>query len=326
MNIYPLKFNPILKEKVWGGQKLKHKLGKVTKSNHTGESWEISGVKGNVSSVSNGVYKGKSLQELLEHYKHDFVGMHTYKRFGNEFPLLIKYLDAQTNLSVQVHPDDKMAKHYHDSFGKTEMWYIMDADKDSEIVLGMNETYQFQPDVLHHVNADNVASVFNKRPVAKGESYFIPAGKVHAIGAGVLAAEIQQTSDVTYRVYDWDRIDANGNTRELHTDLAVKAIKPSENLINSSFNLEANDKANLVASEFFVTNIVAVSEVKIMNYCALDSFVIYMCVEGAVEIQVRDQVSEVLKIGETALIPAQAKEVILKGGGSKVLEVYLDHN
>ena len=245
MNVYPIKFNPILKEKIWGGNKLKNILGKQTESSNVGESWEISDVKGNISIVSNGQYKGRNLKELINQYKADFLGYSNFENFGTNFPLLIKFLDAKTDLSVQVHPDNDMAKQHHNSFGKTEMWYIMDSDDNADIVLGLKDK-NIHPEILQNINSDNVEAVFNRESVKKGDSFFIPAGKIHAIGAGVLAAEIQQTSDITYRVYDWDRTDDKGKKRELHTHLAQKATKHFDSNGKAEYNIRENESANLV--------------------------------------------------------------------------------
>ena len=190
MNIYPIKFNPILKEKIWGGNKLNSVLRKESLKNNIGESWEISDVKENISVVSNRGYQGLNLKELIEQHKADLLGTKNFEKYGYNFPLLIKFLDAKTDLSVQVHPDDKMAKKHHKSYGKTEMWYIMDNDENANIVLGLKDK-KTNPNILHHINSENVEVVFNREQVKKGDTYFIPAGKIHAIGAGVLAAEIK---------------------------------------------------------------------------------------------------------------------------------------
>ncbi|MDT0558990.1 type I phosphomannose isomerase catalytic subunit [Ichthyenterobacterium sp. W332] len=324
MNTYPIKFRPILKEKIWGGEKLSQILNKKSKSKNVGESWEISGVDENISIVTNGLYKGKSLNELITMFKGDFMGQANISIFGENFPLLIKFLDAKTNLSVQVHPDDKMAKTHHNSFGKTEMWYIMDSDKDAEIVLGLKND-KINSEVLGDINASNVNAIFNTEKVSQGDSYFIPAGKIHAIGAGVLAAEIQQTSDITYRVYDWDRIDDNGQQRELHTELAQKATKISTSNGKSDYRLEHNRTSNLVDCDFFTTNIFEVQGPQKRDYKGLDSFVIYMCVEGSAEIIVNNY-SEFISIGETVLIPANCIDVIFNAQGAKILEIYIDPN
>ncbi|NNE15369.1 MAG: class I mannose-6-phosphate isomerase [Saprospiraceae bacterium] len=322
MIIYPIKFTPILKEKIWGGNKLNKILGKVSDKSGVGESWEISDVEENISVVSNGSYQGQDLKELIKNHKAAILGSNNFKNFGCNFPLLIKFLDARTDLSVQVHPDNDMAKRYHDSFGKTEMWYIMDSDTNADIVLGLKNK-NINPDILDDINADNVKTVFNRETVKNGDSFFIPAGKIHAIGAGVLAAEIQQTSDITYRVYDWDRKDDKGNKRDLHLDLAKKSIKPFYSNERASYKLRSNEKANLVKCDYFTTNILDISENQVVDYSALDSFVIFMCVEGELNITLNNG-SEILKKGETALIPALTNKVHLDSVNAKVLEIYID--
>ncbi|WP_299120294.1 type I phosphomannose isomerase catalytic subunit [uncultured Winogradskyella sp.] len=322
MESYPIKFKPILKEKIWGGEKLSQFLNKKSDSKNIGESWEISGVKDDISVVSNGLYKGQTLNNLISNYKSEFLGEKNIEVFGKNFPLLIKFLDAKTNLSVQVHPDDKMASTYHNSFGKTEMWYIMDSDKDAEIVLGLKNN-QLDKKVLGDINKSNVSSIFNTEKVRQGDCYFIPAGKIHAIGAGVLAAEIQQTSDITYRVYDWDRKDDNGKQRELHTDLAKKATKTFSTNGKSNYKIRKDKTSNLVDCDFFTTNIFKLKGLHKRDYNKIDSFVIFMCVEGVAEITVNNNTEFIFK-GETVLIPANSKDVIFNSQGSKMLEVYID--
>lgn len=321
MEAYPIKFTPILKEKIWGGEKLSKILNKSSDSKNVGESWEISGVEDNISVVANGIYKGKSINQLLSTHKSDFLGKENINRFGENFPLLIKFLDAKTNLSVQVHPDDKMAKANHNSFGKTEMWYIMDSDDDAEIVLGLKNN-QIDKNRLAEINASNVDTIFNTEKVKQGDSYFIPAGKIHAIGAGVLAAEIQQTSDITYRVYDWDRTDHNGQFRELHMTEAIEATKVFESNGKSDYQLEENKTSNLVNCDFFTTNVFKVKGPQKRNYKNLDSFVILMCVEGRADVSVNGW-SELISMGETVLIPACCKDVIFNAQGANFLEVFV---
>ncbi|WP_178987253.1 type I phosphomannose isomerase catalytic subunit [Winogradskyella schleiferi] len=322
MQAYPIKFTPILKEKIWGGEKLSEILNKKTDLKNVGESWEISGVQDNISTVANGVYKGKSLNDLIKIHKSKFLGKQNIDVFGENFPLLIKFLDAKTNLSVQVHPDDEMAKAQHNSFGKTEMWYIMNSDEDAEIVLGLKDN-NMDKSVLGDINASNVEHIFNTEKVKQGDSYFIPAGKIHAIGAGVLAAEIQQTSDITYRVYDWDRTDDHGQQRELHTELAITATKTFPSTGKSNYTLEQEKACKLVDCDFFTTNIFEVKGFQKRTIKTIDSFIIYMCVEGKAEITV-NQNSEFVAMGETVLIPANSDDVIFNSQGSKLLEVYID--
>ena len=322
MKIYPIKFNPILKDKIWGGNKLNTILGKETNRNNVGESWEISDVDENISVVSNGSYMGNNLKELISTYKADLVGVENFRNFGYNFPLLIKFLDAKTDLSVQVHPDNTMAKKHHNSFGKTEMWYIMDSEDDADIVLGLKDR-KTNPEVLHNITSQNVNTIFNREKVKKGDSFFIPAGKIHAIGAGVLAAEIQQTSDITYRVYDWDRTDDTGQKRELHTHFAEQATKQFDFNGKSDYTIKPNEGTNLVNCEYFTTNILDVHTSQTKDYSDLDSFVIYMCVEGTVNITTSKH-SETLKMGETILLPAVTKVVSINSDNGKLLEVYID--
>jgi len=324
MRVYPIRFNPIFKEKIWGGNKLKDVLSKDTNKQDVGESWEISDVNGNVSEVSNGVYKGTNLKDLIANHEASFLGVDNFEHFGYDFPLLIKFLDAKTDLSVQVHPDNKMAQTYHNSFGKTEMWYIMDSNQDANIVLGLKDE-NTNTEILNHITVENVETLFNREPVNKGDSFFIPAGKIHAIGAGVLAAEIQQTSDITYRVYDWDRKDDQGQKRELHTKLAEKATKKFHSNGKASYQLQSNESINLVHCDYFTTNIIDVKSNFVKSYISIDSFVIFMCVEGVVELTA-GSVTEILKMGETILLPAINNEIEFNSQRAKLLEIYVDSN
>ena len=320
MTSYPLKFEPILKEKVWGGNKLKTNLNKETTSSNVGESWEISGVLDNISTVKNGCYKGQTLNKLLHTHTEEFLGAKNYSKFGNQFPLLVKFLDAKTNLSVQVHPDDKLASQYN-SFGKTEMWYIMDCDENAEIILGMKESCK-TTEVLRTIDATNVYDVFNAVTVNKGDHYFIPAGEVHAIGSGILAAEIQQTSDITYRVYDWNRTDKKGNTRQLHTEQAIAATKMNCKKEAANTTPNSSKNSSLVTCEYFTTNMLHLHREVIKNYEHLDSFIIFMCVEGTATIATEDG-SVYLNAGNTTLVPACSKEVKFYTNNAKLLEVYI---
>lgn len=321
MQSYPIKFEPILKEKIWGGTKLQTVLNKKTTSDHVGESWEISSVAGSESIVCNGIYKGIAITELLEQYGAAFVGQENYAQFGNQFPLLIKFLDAQTNLSVQVHPDDEMARSEHNSFGKTEMWYIMDHDEDAEIILGLKDQ-SADKEILKKVDCTNVYDVFNSEKVSKGDAYFIPAGKVHAIGAGVLAAEIQQTSDITYRVYDWDRTDEQGQSRELHLEQSVMATKTFEDTCKSVINTQKNTPATVVDCDYFTTNILEIQTAYERDYASLDSFVILMCVEGCASVTT-DGRTEIICKGETLMLPATTESASFFAKDARFLEVYV---
>ncbi|MCF6296142.1 MAG: class I mannose-6-phosphate isomerase [Flavobacteriaceae bacterium] len=319
--LYPIKFKPILKEKIWGGQKLNTLLNKDSKAENVGESWEISDVEGDTSIVINGGLKGKSLKELLELFKGDLIGEKNYKTFGNKFPLLIKFIDAKEDLSIQLHPNDELAAKRHNSFGKTEMWYVMQADEGSNLIVGFNqkvtpETY------LNHLEDKTLTKILNFDKVKEGDTYFIEVGRVHAIGAGVMLAEIQQTSDITYRVYDWDRVDDNGNERDLHNDLAIDAIDFNmEDDFRISYSKTKNQSNKMVSCPYFTTNFIPINGT-VQKQNDKDSFIIYMCVDGEVEIST-DLFSEIIKKGETLLVPAIIKTYQITAKNAKLLEVYV---
>ncbi len=320
-SLYPLKFQPILKDKIWGGEKLNKYFSKDSHSKILGESWEISTVPEDISMVSNGELKGKSLQDLLEQYTSDLLGKKNYKRFGNDFPLLIKFIDAKEDLSIQLHPDDELAKERHNSFGKTEMWYVMQADKDANLIVGFNQDMDKET-YLKHLEDKSLTKILNFDTVKEGDTYFIEAGRVHAIGAGVLLAEIQQTSDVTYRVYDWDRKDDEGNERELHNDIAIDAFDfDMKDDFRVPYESQKNTSNEMVSCPFFITNFIEIDKtLKIEN--TQDSFMIYMCVDGDVEVSTEHTTTKISK-GETLLIPAATKNYSLKANYAKLLEVYV---
>lgn len=320
---YPLTFEPILKERIWGGEKLTTIFKKGVAATNIGESWELSDVEGDVSVVSNGNLKGKSLKELIETYKGDLVGEKVYNFFGNNFPVLIKFIDAKTPLSIQVHPNNELAKERHNSFGKNEMWYIMEADKDAELIVGFNQKVD-QDSYVKKLEEGNVLEILNAEKIEKGDTFYIPTGRVHAIGAGVLLAEIQQTSDVTYRIYDYNRVDAKtGKERELHTDLALDAIDYTlYDNYKTSYGLKENQSSKLVHTPYFKTNIIQLKGQINKDYTGFDSFVIFMCVEGNAEIKCHGKTYQ-LNLGQTVLLPATVENVELSSEGSKILEVYL---
>ncbi len=321
--LYPIKFKSILKEKIWGGNKLKTILHKNTQKDNLGESWEISGVKGDVSIVSNGFLKDNSLEELLEIYMGDLVGDKIYAKFGNEFPLLFKFIDANQDLSIQVHPDDKLSEERHSAYGKTEMWYVINAEKGSQLVSGFTKETN-KEEYLEALNSGNLTSLLQSHTVSEGDTFFIPAGNVHAIGSGILLAEIQQTSDVTYRIYDYDRKDDKGNTRELHTDLALDAINYSETNKSIIYKDSKDEPVNLAECEYFVTNLLNLTSEFNRDIYLLSSFAAYMCLDGEVEITCNNGTKETVKKGETILIPACIEEIsITPKGSAKMLEVYI---
>ena len=323
--LYPLKFTPIYKDKIWGGNKIKTVLNKdFGNLPNCGESWELSGVEGNVSVASNGYLAGNSLEELIEVYMGDFVGDQIYETYGTEFPLLIKFIDANDDLSIQVHPDDEMAAERHNSYGKTEMWYVMQADKGAKLQSGFNQPVD-QEKYLEKLEKVELTDILNFEEVTAGDVFFIPAGRVHAIGKGILLAEIQQTSDITYRIYDYDRRDDKGNTRELHTDLALDAIDytlfPE---YKSNYEVKANESVELASCQYFTTNVLELTQVVEKDYNKLDSFVIYICMEGELVVET-EAGTELVQMGETILIPASVENVHLKPitASAKLLEVYI---
>jgi len=323
-DLYPLKFEPVLKEKVWGGTALVSRFNKKpTGSDHIGESWELSAVSENQSVVSNGFLAGNNIEELIEVYLGDITGDSVYEKFGNEFPLLIKFIEAREDLSIQVHPDNKLAKERHQAYGKTEMWYILEREKGSKLYTGFKEGVTkeiYQESIIK----GNLADLLNIENVEPGDTYFTPAGRVHAIGAGTVLVEIQQTSDITYRIFDWNRKSTDNVPRELHTDLALDAIDftaTGKHKINIEPRL--NQTENLVSCEFFTTNILNFNEPAIKDYYDIDSFVVYICTNG--EFTIRwDENSEIVSKGETVLLPAMIKNVILEPSGeAQLLEIFI---
>jgi len=322
-NPYPIKFVPILKELIWGGEKLKNVLHKDSFSNKIGESWELSGVEGNVSVVSNGALKGETLNSLIKNYKETIVGSKIYQVFGDTFPLLFKFIDANDDLSIQLHPNDELAQKRHNSFGKTEMWYVVDTDKESKLYIGFDKEYT-KDTYLTKFNNGEILEMVNDKEVEKGDVFFIETGTVHAIGKGVLIAEIQQTSNLTYRIFDWNRTDDKGNSRELHTDLALDAFDFSKTQIERiPYENTINKPEKLVVCDYFTTNKITVKGSFKKDLSKIDSFVVYMCVEGNAEICIEEN-TEQLRKGETILIPAIVDEIEIKATYIELLEIYIE--
>lgn len=324
--LYPLKFTPQFKEKIWGGDHLKPLLNKNIPSDKTGESWEISAVDNNLSVVTNGFLAGNSLQELIEIYMGDLVGEKNYDRFGIEFPLLIKYIDANDVLSVQVHPDDDLAQKRHNAYGKTEMWYVIDAQPGAKLISGFSKELTKQ-EYAKYVEKGTLEQVLNFEPVKPGDVFYMPAGRVHAIGAGIVLAEIQQTSDVTYRIFDWNRTDEKGQGRELHTDLALEAIDfKIEKKYKTDYEEAPNSAVSLVKSPFFTTNKLELNGTLERNFPEIDSFRIYMCINGEAELTCNEETTEHISKGETVLIPASFEHISIKPvEQATLLEVYLEN-
>lgn len=325
LKLYPIKFAPIYKDKIWGGNKIRTVLNKDFGGlPNCGESWEISGVEGDESVASNGFLAENTLNELVEVYMDELVGLKVYKKFGNEFPLLIKFIDAMDDLSIQVHPDDQLSKERHNAYGKTEMWYIVQADPGASLISGFSKEVS-KDEYLASVENNSLTDILNTEKVEAGDVFFIPAGRVHAIGKGIVVAEIQQTSDITYRIYDFDRRDDAGNPRELHTELAVDAIDfKIEESYKTSYKLELNSSVSLVDCPYFTTNILEFDSVMNKDIEELDSFVIYICTEGSFDIKAEDQEPVHVAKGESVLIPASLAYYHLEPHTkTKVLEVFI---
>lgn len=322
--LYPLKFDTIFKEKIWGGTKIKDILGKdFSPLNNCGETWEISGVEGNLSKVSEGPLKGKTIPEITEIFKEDLVGKKVYQQFGNSFPLLIKFIDAAADLSIQVHPNDKLAKQRHNSLGKTEMWYVFQADKNAKLISGFNRKTS-KEEYLEYLNSGRLMELLNEESVDAGDTFYLPAGRVHTIGKGLLLAEIQQSSDITYRIYDFDREDSEGNKRELHTDEAIDALDYNT---YSDYKIKVQKSLNevvpLVKSQYFQTNLLEFTTGIIREHYDTDSFVIYTCVEGEAEITTLGHTTKI-SMGNAVLVPQKFPEVHIRTkSGFKMLETYL---
>jgi len=319
IKLYPLQFDPILKDRIWGGEKLKTILNKPITSKITGESWELSTVEGDVSVVSNGVLKGKSLMQLIDEMPNEILGTKVYNQFGKQFPLLFKYLDAREDLSIQVHPNDALAKERHNSFGKTEMWYVTQADADARIIVGFKENSS-KEEYLKHLEDKTLVSILDTVKAKAGDVFFLETGTVHAIGAGLVVAEIQQTSDITYRLYDFDRKDAQGNTRELHVDLALDAINYNKVETQKKYETKVNTSNTVVDCPYFTTNFIPL-ENKVEVAKSGETFTVYMCIEGSFEIEYEGFKQSYIK-GDTILVPAEINAFILNGKAS-ILEIYI---
>lgn len=325
--LYPLKFKPRVKERIWGGHAIVERKGKalsrIDKSKLYGESWDLSSVKGDISIVANGFLKGNNLEEIIEVYMEELMGETNFERYGLEFPLLVKYLDCNDRLSVQVHPNDELAEERHNSFGKTEAWYIADCKPGAAIYLGFKDLSITREEYIAAVAESRLESLLNRVEVKKGDVFFIPAGTVHALGAGIEVVEVQQTSDVTYRIYDWDRVDATGKGRELHTALAVDAIdfEADADLLHKQYSLPRGGEAKVIDSPYFTMVMHDVATSKMIDCSMLDTFIIYICLSGSVRL-VANGMEETLTKGELVLIPAEALDVNFEGD-AQLMEVYV---
>lgn len=321
--LYPLKFKPQLKEVLWGGGRLVaagKKAAKGVNPAMVGESWELCGLEGRESVVTNGMLKANDIAELTEVYMGELVGDGVYDKYGVEFPLLLKFIDSHQQLSVQVHPTDEFVAD-EGLRGKTEMWYVVDAAPDSYIYLDWNRTLT-EEEFDQAVEEGTVENYLNRIAVAKGDAFLIPAGTVHSIGSGVVVAEVQESSDITYRIYDWNRPDANGQPRELHLDQAAQVVRltPQSGLRITKYP-KTGSAEELTSCDKFTVNLIAIDGTLELDYAPLDSFVAYMCVEGSVTITGCGE-SETIKELETVLIPAEANDIVLKGKG-RLLEIFI---
>ena len=324
MNLYPLKFQPILKSIIWGGNDISKFKNLESIEDGIGESWEISAVEDSISVVKNGELEGKPLDELINEAKGQLVGEKIYAKFGSKFPLLIKFIDAQDDLSIQVHPNDELAKKRHNSFGKTEMWYVVKAKPDAFIISGFKD--KITPEqYLEKVEDNTFTDALQKHLVKEGDVYYLPAGRVHAIGSGCFIAEIQQTSDITYRIYDYNRKDAQGKGRELHTELAKDAIDYTVyDSYETEYKTEKNKLVELVSCEYFTTNLLYLDKQFEQDISDIDSFIVYMCLEGNCTLVDDKQNKITIEQGETILIPASAKQIIISPTSkTKLLQTYV---
>jgi len=322
--LYLLKITPLFRDKIWGGQKIKSVLDmNFGALPNCGEAWVLSGVGGNETVVANGFLEGNELNELVEIYMDDLVGGKVYEKYQNEFPILVKFIDANDYLSIQVHPDDALAQKRGIGNGKTEMWYIISADEGSELIAGFNKKMT-QKTYLDHLESKRLKEILNVEKVSAGDVFFIPAGRVHALGPGILLAEIQQTSDTTYRIYDWDRLDDKGNSRQLHTAEALEAIDFNVyDTYRSAYPAIKNTSIEVVNQPFFTTNMIHLDKPLSKNYEELDSFVIYTCVKGDIVVNYQDDVVK-LRMGECLLIPNVINQIDIHPSiESKLLETYI---
>ncbi len=317
------KFLPILKSTIWGGSRIADYKNIKTESETIGESWELSGVKGSESVVDDGPDKGLTITQLIDRYQSSLIGERNFTRFGNKFPLLIKFIDAKADLSVQVHPDDAMARRMGHECGKTEMWYVIDAEKGARLANGFKSPVD-PSDYERLVESGDIEKVLNFNTIHKGDVFFIPAGRVHAIGKGALVAEIQQTSDDTFRLYDYHRKGPDGKERELHTELAKEAIDFNDcGGARVEYTHLENIPVTVVRSPYFTTNVLELDDEMMRDYSEADTFVAIVGIKGSAIIVCGPQQVR-MKEGETVLVSADAVSVTIKPEGSfTALETYI---
>ncbi|MBR3488911.1 MAG: class I mannose-6-phosphate isomerase [Bacteroidales bacterium] len=322
--LYPMKFMPLFKNKVWGGNKIKSLGFNYDPLPNCGELWALSGMEGNESVITNGFLADNNLSEVLEIYMGELVGEKNFEHFGTQFPLLFKIIDANDKLSIQVHPDDKLAQQRGMENGKTEMWYIIEAEKGAEIVDGFEEAVT-REEYQKFLEVGHLESLLHIEHPEAGDTFFIPAGRVHALGKGLLLAEIQQSSDCTYRIYDYNRPDADGQLRELHTAEALDAIDFGATRDGKThYSYKENSTTPLAECPYFTTNLIPLTKPMRKDFSKLDSFVVYLCVDGIAAVKAMDSI-EPIHEGECVLLPATAETVeLFSEGPAKLLEVYID--
>jgi mannose-6-phosphate isomerase len=323
-DMYPFIFKPILKEVIWGGTDIRPFKELTPGDEPVGESWELSHVEGNYSVVANGPLEGQTLDDLITAYGALLTGEKVMQRFGRTFPLLIKFIDARDSLSIQVHPDDRLAWERHHSFGKTEMWYVIKTAPGAALYSGFRRPTD-AAEYVRRVEDGSLMETLRRYEVQPGDVFFLPAGRVHAIGAGCFIAEIQQTSDITYRIYDYDRRDANGNSRELHTDLAKDAIDYTfYSDYRTAYTPRPDEAVRLAACDYFTTNLLNLSRPIIRDFAALDSFVAYICMEGRLTLCDDQHHKLTVHQGQTVLLPASVQSVTLTPApAAKLLETFV---
>ena len=334
--MYPLLFEPFLRTMVWGGEKIAPFKGITTNIPKIGESWEISGYREHQTPVANGEFSGMQLNDLVALKKGELVGEKVYREYGDEFPLLIKFIDARADLSIQVHPDDALARELHgeNARGKTEMWYVVGADPGAYLLSGLAQPMTPES-YVEHIESHTITNVLARHQIAPGDVFFLPAGRIHAIGAGSFIAEIQQTSDLTYRIYDYGRLGLDGMPRQLHTEKAQRAIDykvyPS---YKTDYAPVKNGETPLVSCPFFTTTLFTLEgDTAEKDLRTLDSFVTLICVEGAGTLTDHEPEGDFrlpLRRGQSVLIPATSKgisfacEPAIPGGASlKVLASWI---
>ena len=311
--IHPIKFAPCYKETIWGGEQIAALKGISLPSSSVGESWEVSGIDGFITKVAEGAHSGCDLSTLVAKYREALVGERCYREFGDKFPILIKFIDAKQDLSIQVHPNDTMARVLHDASGKCEMWYVISATADAAIYAGLS--CEVSPQEVEARIADNsILDVIAKYDSKPGDVFYLPAGRVHSIGAGNLILEVQQASDITYRLYDFDRRDTNGNKRELHIDKAKQAIDYTVQDDYRTLPMKVSDCEWVLAKEFcFEVRKLCVKGTAMLDLTTCESFLILTAVDGEAMVSIDGGDFVEIGKGETVMLPANASAAQFKG-------------